>query len=64
MMQPLLKAARHDLNKSKAGGRYDPAVLLLGIYIAKENEATSPKVYLHPVFIMYNSQDIETTMDV
>ena len=42
---------------------YDPAILLLGIYLKKDKN-TNWKRYMHPnvhCSIIYNSQDMEAT---
>ena len=64
LVQPLSKALWRFLKKLEIELLYDPAILLLGIYL-KEKKINVPKRYLHPHFycnIIYNSQAMKTTL--
>ena len=59
-MQSLWRTVWRFLKKLKIGLPYDPAILLLGIYLEKTNS----KRYMHPNVhstTVYNGQDMETT---
>ena len=45
---------------------YDPAILLLGIYLEKKNKNTNSKRYTHPNVhnsTIYNNKDMEATQE-
>ena len=54
---------KKELNRTKnrTTGTYDPAILLLSIYIKEIYQVISKNLYLHIYcIIIYNSQDMET----
>ena len=63
LVQPLWKAVWRFLKKLKTEPPHDPAILLLGIYLEK-NENTNLKRYMHPNVhssIIYSRQNMGAT---